>query len=238
MAGNYKQALSAAKQLQDEIPAFYLGIGGALGYYIQYLQQSLLMTYIRFGKWDEILDEKLSDSLAYTSVLQHFGRGLAFAKTNHPTEAATELAQMNLRMQDSSLKEPLAPFNAAYDAALIAREILEGAIASGQNNWTLAIQHFEEAVKLEDKLIYNEPRDWLVPTRQYLGDALLKAGRYNDAIVVLQHDLTINPSNGWAITGLQMAFEKLSRPGEIITAKQRLKNAWLIKDIEIKMPVF
>jgi tetratricopeptide (TPR) repeat protein len=238
MAGNYKQALLASKKLQEEIPGFYLSIEGALGHYIQYLHQSELMTNIRFGKWEEILNEQVVDSLPYTSVLQHFGRGIAFARTNRLTEAAAELAQMKLQMQNASLKEPFTPFNSAYNGGLVAQGILEGVIAAEQSNSTLAIKHFEEAVKEEDALIYNEPRDWLLPARHYLGDALLKAGRYTEAIVVLKEDLKVNPSNGWAITGLQMVFEKLSRSNDIIAAKQRLKNAWLVKDVEIKSPVF
>jgi tetratricopeptide (TPR) repeat protein len=238
MAGSYQESLSAAKDLQAEIPDAYLTMPGALGHYIQYLHQSPLFTYIRFGRWQEILNEKLADTLAYTAVLQHFGRGLAYAATNRLEEATAELTQMRLRMQNAALKEPFTPFNAAYDAGVVAREILEGVIAAQQNNSSLAINHFEAAVKAEDKLIYNEPRDWVLPARHYLGDALLKAGRYNEAITVLQKDISINPSNGWSLIGIQTAFEKLNKSSDVIMAKQRLKNAWLMKDVMITRPVF
>ena len=72
----------------------------------------------------------------------------------------------------------------------------------------------------------------------FVVDALLNAGRYNEALAVLQKDLQVNPSNGWALSGLQTAFEKLNRSGDVSTAKQRLKNAWLVKDVEITRPVF
>jgi len=238
MAGNYKESLSAARDLQAEIPDAYLTFGGALGNYIQYLHQSPLMTFIRFGKWQELLNEKMIDTLPYVAVLQHFGRGLAFARLGKAEEASAALAQMRLKMADASLKEPMTPFNAAYDGAVIAESILSGAIAEQQNNLSLAIQHYQKAVKDEDQLIYNEPRDWILPTRQYLADALLKAGRYDEAILILKQDLKINPSNGWAMTGLQIAFDKLNKTNDLIVAKQRLKDAWLVKDVEIKRPVF
>lgn len=238
MAGNYTESLSAAKALQAEIPTEYLQIPGAMGHYIQYVHQSPLLTYVRFGKWEEVLQEKLMDSFAYTAVLQHFARGLAFARTGRLPEASAEAAQMKAKMQATELKEPFTPFNAANDGAVIAWSVLNGVMAAEQNNLSQAIQHFEEAVKKEDLLIYNEPRDWLLPARQYLGDALLKAGRNEEALAVLQQDLRINPSNGWAITGLQMAFDKLNRSRELAGAKQRLENAWLIKDVEILRPVF
>ena len=238
MAGNYQQALAASKELQAETPDAYLTFGGALGSYIQYLHQSPLMTYIRFGKWEELLSEKQIDTLAYTPVLQHFGRGLAFARTGRSKEANEELARMKSKMQNPVLKEPFTPFNAAFDAGLIAQYILEGVIASEQNNLPLAVQQFEKAVKAEGLLIYNEPRDWILPARQYLADALLKAGRHDEAIAVLKEDLSFNPFNGWALTGLQLAFEKANKPGEMTAARQQLKNAWLIKDVEITRPVF
>lgn len=238
MAGAYKEALSAAKELQAEIPNDYLKLPGAMGHALQYLHQSPLFTYIRFGKWEEVLKEKMIDSLAYASVLQHFGRGMAFAKTGRLSEASEEAAAMNAKMQAAELKEPLTPFNAAYDGAEIAYAILNGVIAAQQSNLSLAIARFSEAVTKEDRLVYNEPRDWLLPARHYLGDALLKAEKYTEAIAVLQQDLIINPSNGWAITGLQLAYENLNRSADIVAAKQRLKNAWRIKDGEIKRPVF
>jgi Flp pilus assembly protein TadD len=34
---------------------------------------------------------------------------------------------------------------------------------------------------------------------------LIRAGRNNEAIAVLNKDLKINPNNGWALTGLKLA---------------------------------
>ncbi|MDQ3277731.1 MAG: hypothetical protein M3Q06_05365 [Bacteroidota bacterium] len=238
MAGNYREALSAATELQAAIPASYLDIPGAMGHYLQYLQQSPLFTYIRFGKWREILNEKPVDKLAYASVLQQFAKGIALARTGRLADATVMAKQMEMNMQAIELKEPFTPFNAAFDGAQIAGLILNGVIATEQNNPSLAIDYFEKAVKAEDKLIYNEPRDWVLPARHYLGDALLRSGRNEEAVAVLQQDLRINPSNGWSITGLQTAFERLNRSNDVMTAKQRLKNAWLIKDVDVKRPVF
>jgi tetratricopeptide (TPR) repeat protein len=209
-----------------------------MGNYLQYLHQSLLFTYLRFGKWDEILKEPVVDTLSYTPVLQHFARGIALARLGRFDEALSEAALMDSKMQNPVLREPLTPFSAVYEGAQVAKALLDGVIATEQNNLSLAVKRFEEAVKQEEKIIYAEPRDWLLPARHYLGDALLRVGRNEEAVAVLQQDLTINPSNGWAIIGLQMAFEKLNRSGDIITAKNRLKNAWLAKDVEIKRPVF
>jgi len=238
MAGNYKLAIEASNDLQQKIPDFYLSMPGSLGNYVQYIHQSTLFTWLRFGKWDDILKEKLVDTLAYTTVLQRFARGIALARTGKISLAANELQQMKLKMAAPSLKEPLAPFNAAYDGAIVALSILDGIIAEEQKDFKTAIANFETAVKAEDNLIYTEPRDWLLPARQYLGNALIKSGNYNEAIIVFNKDLEINPNNGWALTGIAKCYLMLNNKPALVAAQKRLQNAWVMKDIEVKQSVF
>ncbi len=238
MAGNYKQASSASLELQQKIPAFYLPMPGALGNYVQSLHQSVLFTQIRFGKWNDILQTKLDDSLVYTPVLQHFARGLAFSKTNKPAEALLELKAMQEKMKNPVLKEPMAPFSAVYDAALVALNIFEGVVAEQQQDFTKAIMHFEQAVKAEDNLVYNEPRDWLLPARHYLGNAFFNSRNYQKAIAVFNKDLTINPNNGWALTGLAGSYKATKNKKALQVTLKKLNAAWLLKDSAIEAAVF
>lgn len=238
MAGNYKIAFDASSDIRQKIPGFYLSLPGALGNYVQYMHQSILFTQIRFGKWEDILKENVTDSLTYTPVLQHFARGIAYARTNQLTLAEAELKSMKSMMQLPSLKEPLTPFNSAYDGALIAMHILEGTLAEEEKDYNKAISLFEKAVSAEDRLIYTEPRDWLLPARHYLGNALLKAGKYPEAIAVFDKDLEINPNNGWALTGIVTCYQALKNKTSATAAQKRLKNAWLIRDIPVATAVF
>ena len=238
MAGNYGIATAASKELQEQIPGIYLQIPGALGNYVQYLHRTDIFTWIRFGKWKEILNDPVADTLTFTSVLQHFARGMAFANTNKITDAEKELVMMRNKMTEPSLKEPFAPFNAAYDAALVGENILSGTIAENKQDLNKAITLFKQAVKYEDKLIYNEPRDWLLPARQYLGAALVKAGNYKEAVDIFTKDLQINPNNGWSLTGLQACYRQLKNTTALSAVQKQLKAAWSIKDIAIDDAVF
>jgi len=238
MAGNYKLAMAASLEVQQKIPDFYISLPGSLGNYVQYIHQSPLFTQLRFGKWNDILKEQVVDSLAHTPVLQYFARGVAFAKTNQLAKAKESLELMKTKMTEPVLKEPLAPFNAAYDGALVAQHILEGVIASEEKDYKNAIAHFQQAVSNEDKLIYTEPRDWLLPARQYLGDALIKAGKFNEAIVVFNKDLEINPNNGWSLTGIATCYKALNNKTSLAVAQKRLRDAWIIKDITVESSVF
>jgi tetratricopeptide (TPR) repeat protein len=145
---------------------------------------------------------------------------------------------MKTKMTEPSLKEPLAPFNAAYDGAMVAKSILEGVIAEQQKDYKNAVAHFQQAVTAEDNLIYTEPRDWLLPARHYLGNVLIKARKYNEAITVLNKDLEINPNNGWALTGIVQCYKALHNRSSLAAAQARLKDAWMIKDMEIGSAVF
>jgi tetratricopeptide (TPR) repeat protein len=238
MAGNYGIAAAASKELQEQIPGFYLQIPGALGNYVQYLHRSDIFTWIRFGKWTEILNDPVGDTLSFTPVLQHFARGMAFANTNKIMDAEKELAIMQHKMREPSLKEPLVPFNSVYAAALVAENILAGTIAENKQNLAKAISFFKMAVQYEDKLIYNEPRDWLLPARQYLGAAMVKAGLYKEAVVVFTKDLQINPNNGWSLIGLQTCYRQLKNSTALSAVQKQLKSAWSIKDSEIDTAVF
>jgi tetratricopeptide (TPR) repeat protein len=238
MAGNYGMAAAASKELQELIPGFYLQIPGALGNYVQYLHRTDIFTWLRFGKWNDVLSDPIADTLSFTSVLQHFARGMAFANTSKIVDAEKELAIMQNKMTEPSLKEPFTPFNAVYDAALVGENILAGTIAENKQDFTKAITLFKQAVQDEDKLIYNEPRDWLLPARQYLGAALVKAGEYRQAVEVFSKDLQINPNNGWSLTGLKTCYQQLKNAVGLSTVQKQLKAAWVIKDMTINAAVF
>jgi tetratricopeptide (TPR) repeat protein len=238
MAGNYAIAAVASKELQEQIPGFYLQMPGALGNYVQYLHRTDIFTWIRFGKWKEILNDPVGDTLSFTPVLQHFARGMAYTNTNKITDAENELAIMQNKMMEPSLKEPFAPFNSVYAAALVGENILAGTIAENKQNLTKAISLFKMAVQYEDKLIYNEPRDWLLPARQYLGAAMVKAGLYKEAVSIFLKDLQINPNNGWSLTGLQTCYRQLKNTTALSAVQKQLKSAWVIKDVEVDAAVF
>ena len=238
MAGNFAQAATAAKKLQDEIPAEYLSLPGALGHMIRYLYQMPLLNQVRFGKWQDILAIKPDDSLQNVSIMLHFARGMAFAKTNEPGKATEELTKIKDKLKEPSLKEPVIPFNSVYDAYNVAGNLLAGVIAESQKDYKNAVQFFEHAVLAEDGLIYNEPRDWLIPSRQYLGNVLLNTGKFNEAIAVYKKDLFINPYNGWSLTGMANVYQKMNNSTAAAMAKKQLRSAWITKDVEIEASIF
>jgi tetratricopeptide (TPR) repeat protein len=238
MAGNYQIASKAAYELKNMIPAVYLGMKGAEGNFVQYMVSEPGLTAVRFGKWDEALKSKAVDSLPFTSLLTHFTRGMAWSGKGDLKKARLELKLLNTKLTDTSLKAQMETFSTAYDAAMVAKLILEGVIADKGKQYAAAITSFNRAVIAEDKLTYGEPRAWPLPARQYLGKTLLNAGKYKDAIAVYNKDLVIYPNNGWTLNGLFQAYQKVRNSTAAAITKQKLTAAWKIKDLPITSSVF
>jgi tetratricopeptide (TPR) repeat protein len=238
MAGNYKIAIATADTIQKLIPAGFLAMKSGDGNYMQEIYSQPYLTNVRFGRWDEILKAPLVDTLAYVNALQHFSRGMAYSRQKDHEKAMQELKALENKMLDKSLQLNMDNFSSAYDALTVARFILKGVIAEDQQQHEEAVDFLREAVVAENRLIYIEPRAWPLPSRQYLGNALINAGQYDQAVKAFQADLKLNPKNGWSLTGLQQAYQKSGNRQALALINLKLKSAWAIKDLAIEHAVF
>lgn len=239
LAGNYKISEAAAIETRNSIPAEYLSIPAPMGNVVQYIYMTPVLVYVRFGKWDELLQQdKPGASLVYASILHHFGRGMAFAAKSKISEANQELVAMKTLMADTSLAMPFTPFSAAIEGAIVASKLLSGSIALKSGKTNDAITDFTEAVNVEQKMIYNEPRDWLLNPRQWLGNAYLVAGDGSNAEKTFNADLQLNNDNGWALFGLNKALMIQKKYSEAAPVLTRYKKAFSKADINILSPVY
>jgi len=172
--------------------------------YDQYLYMLPSLTLVRLGKWDEILkDNTVPDQhWTYATLLNDFSKGMAYVNTGKIDLAKKHLSQLQKKTKDPILEKRRIPFNAPLPIALIAGKILEGSIYFKEKNAVAAIASLNEAVKIEDGLIYTEPNDWPIPARQFLGAFYLKLRKPSLAEKVYQEDLVWNPGNGWSYLGL------------------------------------
>jgi len=87
-------------------------------------------------------------------------------------------------------------------------------------------------------LIYNEPRDWLLPARQYLGAVQLKLKKYEDAEKTFNADLVINPLNGWSQRGLVAALRAKGKNKEANQLSKNFNIAAGYKDFNFPSAVY
>lgn len=238
MEGDSAYSIRSAAEVVNSIPKDYLGIPAPLGNYIQYIYMTPVLVHVRFGNWNELLAMPQPDpSQVYSNVLYHFGKGMALAHQSKQAEAKQELEKMRQLMKDSSLIVPMSPFSAAIDGAIVAENLLAGSIALTEKKYIDAVTAFSKAVTTEENMVYNEPRDWLLNPKHFLGNAYLEAKKYSSARLVFQNDLLTNNENGWALFGLYKALQGEKNRAEAQKTLNRFKRAFAKADIELKTSV-
>jgi tetratricopeptide (TPR) repeat protein len=239
MAGRSAAATTAANETAKNIPAEVLSIPSGLGNYAQYLYMTPTLVHVRFGNWDQLLKApKPAGHLTYANILYHLGKGMAYVQRSGIAKAKNELAALQELMKDTILHAPFTPFSMAMDGAAVAENLLIGAIALKEKKYSEAIVAFEEAAVTEETMVYNEPRDWMLNPKHYLGNSYLKAGRTKDAKEILQKDLLNNNENGWALFGVWQALVKEKRTAEANKVLQRFRKAFEKADVKLYGPVF
>jgi tetratricopeptide (TPR) repeat protein len=238
LEGNSKLATKAAKNIAAMVDQKMMrepGMGT-----LQHFTSVPLFTMIRFGQWDEILAVPQPEAdLKYPTGVWHYARGLAYNAQGKITEAEQELEALDLLAHNRELeKVTIWDINTTQNILQVATEVLTGEIAAKQEQYSKAIAHLHQAVKLEDALNYDEPADWSTPARQYLGAALLKAKRYEAAAQIYQQDLAIYPDNGWSLWGLAQSLQAQGKLMEAENIQQQFKSAWQYADVQLTTSKF
>lgn len=206
---DYASALKDAIECRNSFDTSFLSMDAPMGDFIQYVYMTPELTMINFEKWDDIIQQPdVATRFHYAALIQHFAKGMAYANTGEIKKARGSLTILESFLVEKDLAVVLTPFNAPVTPANIAKYILMGTIAEKENNIDAAINYFTSAVATEDSLVYNEPRDWLVPARHYLGNALLHAKKYNEAEKVFREDMKVQPNNYFSVIGLQSTILK------------------------------
>lgn len=236
MQGNSEAAVEAAHKVAAKVPKDLHGNDWAL--YQTFLSMPLY-AYVRFGKWDAILDEPAPpENLIFLSGIWHYARGMAFTRTTKLQMAQEELSTLTAISQNAAVhKEPIG-FGNAETLLTIAREILAGELAARNGNYHDAISHLERAVRIQDSLTYNEPPDWYYPVRHTLGAVLLEAGYPVEAEVVYWQDLRKHRDNGYSLYGLWQSFKAQGRSEEAEQIKTQFQKAWVDADVVLSSSRF
>jgi tetratricopeptide (TPR) repeat protein len=201
--------------------------------YDQYLYMMPALAMVRLGKWKEIIADKVvpNQRWPYASLLYDFAKGMAFVKTGNLELATKHLDQLRQKAEDSILKIRNIPFNTPYEGALIAENILNASILFSEKKSDAAISALKKAITVEDKMIYVEPKDWMIPARQYLGAFLLKLGRPLQAEQVYREDLEWNPGNGWSLLGLYQSLKAQGKQKDADQYKKEFMNSFSHADV-------
>jgi len=222
MAGHSAQAIDAARALGPKVNLDVARVVPMVQSFVPFLD----LTLVTFGRWDDVLQQPLPPAdLKYASTMAHYARGVAFAATAKPAEAAGELdAVKQAAATASSDDKPVFE---------IAMHALMGEMAQRAGRLDEAAAHFKAAMAIEDGILYFEPPTWYYPIRHSLGAVLLRAGKPAEAEAVYQEDLKRFPENGWALFGLLQALRAQGKLADARTVDERFRRAWKDADVTL-----
>ena len=243
--GQFGSAMNAVEELIKTRPEELLRIENpAMADWMEAYIGIKAHVFIRFGKWQEIIDQELpADQTLYamTTALWCYAKSIAYAATGDLNSAELH--------QDLFLgaveKVPATRYmfnNTCLDVLKIAEQMVSGEIEYRKDNFEVAFKHLRKAVFLDDNLIYDEPWGWMQPARHALGALLLEQGHLEEAKQVYMDDLGLNdelphtschPENLWSLHGLVECLERQGQIEESKVVRGRLSLAMARADVEI-----
>lgn len=235
MSGDYATAITAAEQLEAEIPEENLRELAGL---IEGIMPTNLHVLIRFGKWEQILQQPDYPQWRLMSRATHsYARAIACSALGRTEQARKEMAEFERRVQ-------LVPEdwyvlnNKVHDVLPIARAMMQGELLFREGKREEAFAILRNGIEYEDQLIYDEPPAWMLPVRHALGALLMSDGQYAQAEQLYREDLQRNRENGWALTGLRRALLEQGKLEEAKAIEPRLAKAFSQCDVTVTSSCF
>lgn len=223
MAGDGDTVVAAADKLarlvtDDTARAFAIA---------QPVKAAPYFAHAQFSRPETILAiPRPGDGLPYVESLWHYARGIAFVEKGNVDSARKEqqaIEQLRTSGEFDNLKTAGIP---ADDVLQIASHVMQARMAQASGNLDSAVENFEKAAALEDKLAYMEPPYWYYPVRQSLGAVLLQKGNLDAAEQAFRASLVRAPNNGWALYGLTQVYKKRGDAKSAAAAQELLDKAW------------
>ncbi len=248
--GQFTPAMQAAEDMAAAIPEELLRVESpAMADWLEAFVPIKLHVLIRFGKWQEIIDEPLpADRKLYcvTTAMLHYAKAVA-----HAASFNVPAAEKEARLYDEALArvpESRTLFNnTSLDIFAIATEMMRGEIEYRKLNFDKAFAHLRKSVELYDTMRYDEPWGFMQPTRHALGALLLEQNRVAEAEAVYRADLGLDnslsracqhPDNVWSLHGFHECLVRLGKQAEAVFIKQRLDLATARADVPVKSSCF
>ncbi len=187
-----------------------------------------VLTLIRFGRFDEVLDVNRRKTDEVSDALYDFAYGYASLKQGNMQSARSMRDRV---LAYAATTDARFRFHPAGQVVGTVGHILEGEILWSEGDLDRAIAAFEQASEVEDKMDYDEPEPLPFAARHWLGAALLAAERYPEAEQTYRDELADHPHNGWSLYGLRTALAAQNRYDPDID--QDFDESWARSDVWI-----
>lgn len=234
MEGRSQVSLDAARKLVEKTPEKMFAT-------IPSIERYLTMPYfslIRFGKWDEVLKEpKPKVDYLYATLMWHYAQGLAYAKKGDIKKAKEHLEIVEKGCEHETIIDLDNDHYPVLSMSRMAALVLRAEVLGLDGRSASKVKQLEEAVAIQDALIYDEPPQFYYPIRQSLGVAHLENSDPKAAERAYREDLDKFPQNGWSLYGLYQALSAQNKVQEANEVKKQYEKAWSLADVELHSAV-
>jgi hypothetical protein len=251
--GQYQAAMESVEQMKKMAHKDLICIKGEMAWLTDILEAMLSMkshVLMRFGKWQEIIDEPFPDDpelYMNTTIMMHYSKAIAFATFHRFDEADAEREAFKAAQAKVPPERYYFQGNLCEDIFKVAEAMMNGEVEYHKGNYDTAFEQLRQAVYLDDHLLYGEPWAWMMPTRHALGALLLEQDHVEEAEAVYRADLGLDgsisrpmqhPNNVWSLHGYVTCLERLGKQAEATMMRARLNLALARADVEITASCF
>lgn len=242
-AGERQNAYHFAKVMQNiykEAPGRGDGPDGSLAWSYP------MLVSVRFGDWNLVEKQDVAPPGNFStqwpygySVLRHFSMAVAKANLGKLSDAKVHIGQLQAQMPVVEGSKNKLWSNLTAVANLTASAVLTHA----QGDIRATLELLENAVDIEMGMSYDEPPNWLLPSRECFGQALMDAGRHREAEKVFRallygYSFHAEPQCGWALHGLRESLRQQQqqkptseRGQEIQKLTEQITQVWRHSDV-------
>jgi tetratricopeptide (TPR) repeat protein len=223
MGGDGPTAITAAHKLDASIAPELVARFAIM----QPVKAAPYTTHALFSAPDTILALPAPPAdLALVDTMYHYARAIAFARKKENASAQREIDALARILRETDYK----PFD---EWGIPAKEIIDTArlvaaarLADATGDLDAAALAYQQAILIEDTLVYNEPPYWYYPVRQSLGAIKLRQGRLDEAEKAFRDSLGRVRNNGWALAGLAETYRRKGDASGEKAARQAFARSW------------
>ena len=235
MLGRHQAAREAGKQLAQSVDMHAGDIAEMRAFITEYFGPYPMFVALRFADWPTIMSTPQPKAdLPISNGIWRYARGVALTAMGDMAKAKAERAEL-AKVRGTIGDGNVYGLNAGSLILDIAQSVLDGRIAAAEGDRKAAIQHYEAAVALQDKVAYNEPADWYYPVRESLGAMLLMDGQAQKAEEVFRADLKKTRRNARSLFGLWQAMLAQGKPVDAELVQRLFEKEWQHSEMPLKL---
>jgi tetratricopeptide (TPR) repeat protein len=244
--GRYRDAIDTADKMCRMLRKEVLSVEGRPKFAMSLEGYYSMRTHVmvRFGRWQEIVDEPLPDDpdlYLVSTAMHHYAKGIAHASLKRLDEADEERRLFYASVKRIPTQRRFFN-NDAHSILAVGEMMLEGEVEYHKGNFERAFAHLRESVRRDDNLEYIEPWAWMHPPRHALAALLMEQGHCSEAEEIYRDDLGLtrriqrcarHPDNVWALHGLVECLQRRGEREELPTMQEKLARALTFADVSI-----